>query len=162
MLEQLHVREGVARVRVHRAQRRLARGEVVGMAGEDALVVALGRLRHHPLRFALADHPADVAAQVDGRLHPAVRVPEEGDVGDPDDRGRRGLLAAAQLGDLGAAGAAVRAAGVAVGDDAVRDLAALGRPARGAARAAEVAVVGMGDDDQDAFDGIGFGHGRRW
>ena len=65
-------------------------------------------------------------------------------------------------GDVGAADAAVGSAGVAVGDDAVRHLATLGGPPRRAARAAEVAIVGMGDDDEDALGGVGLGHGRRW
>ena len=72
------------------------------------------------------------------------------------------VLAPAQLGDLGPGGAAVRAPGVAVGDDAVGHLATLRRPACRAARAAEVAVVGMGDDNEDALSGVVLGHGRRW
>ncbi len=122
LLEQLHVGEGIARIGVHRAQRRLSRGEVVRMAREDALVIALRRLRHHPLRAALADHPGDVATQLDGRLHLAVGVAEKDDVGHAHDGGGGGLLAATQLRDLCPGHAPVRAARVPVGDDAVADL----------------------------------------
>ena len=50
LLEQLGVGERVAGVGVDRGHRRLARREVVGMAGVDALEVALGRLADDTLR----------------------------------------------------------------------------------------------------------------
>ena len=58
--------ERVAGVGVHGAHRRLARRQVVGMAGVDGVPVALGRLGEHPFRPDLADDPADVAAELDG------------------------------------------------------------------------------------------------
>ena len=72
LLEQLGVGERVAGVRVHRGHGRLARGEVVGMAGVDALEVALRRRADDPLRTHPADHAADVAPQVEGRREAAV------------------------------------------------------------------------------------------
>ena len=65
LVEQLGVGERVPGVGVHRGHGRLAGGEVVGMAGVDALEVALGRLADDPLRSHPADHAADVAPQVE-------------------------------------------------------------------------------------------------
>ena len=131
------------------------------MAGEDALPVALRRRADHPLGAYPPDHPGDVAAHLEGALQPAVGMAQEGEVGDPDAGGGGGLLLAAQLRHLDAALATVRAAGVAVGDDAVRDVDPLAGPGRDRARAAEVDVVRMGGDDEDALErgGRTLGHG---
>ncbi len=75
--------EGVPGVRIHGVQGRLTGGQVVGMTGIDEAQIPLGRLGHDALRADLADHTADVAAEVEGRLHPAVGVAEEPHVAHP-------------------------------------------------------------------------------
>ena len=62
-LQQFRKREGVARIGVDGAERGFAGSQVVGVAGEDAIEGAVGRLAQHHLRPHLADDPADVAAQ---------------------------------------------------------------------------------------------------
>ena len=83
------MRPTVARVGIDRGDRRLARREVVGMARVDAVPVAIGRLRQHPVGRTCADHAGDVAAQLERRLDAAVGVAEEVQVVHADDRGRR-------------------------------------------------------------------------
>ena len=120
-----------------------------------------GRAGQHPLRPHLPDHPADVAAQVEGELQPAVGIAEEADVGHADLGGGGPLLGLAQRAHLVARGV-VEPAGVAVGDDAVGDLGAGGGPGGDGAGAAEVDVVGVGEDAQRALDVLGgCGGGRR-
>jgi LmbE family N-acetylglucosaminyl deacetylase len=91
----------------------------------------------------------------------------DGDAGGFDDtpRDQMGPLRQAEQ---RAAAAAVGAAGVAVGDDAVGDLGAGRGPCGHRARAAEVDVVGVGEHAQGALDVLGDGrrregrgHGRR-
>jgi hypothetical protein len=151
LVEQLRVRERVAGVGVDRRHRGLTGSEVVGMARVDALEVALRRLREHALRTHPPDLSADVAAQVEARLEPAVGVAQERDVGDADHLGRRPLLRLADLDHRGARHGEVEAAGFAAGADAVRHLDARVGPARDGSRAAEVDVIGVRGDDQDAF-----------
>ena len=127
-------------------------GEMVGMARVDALVVAIGRLTQHPLRAHAPDLAGDVAPQVERRLEPAVGVTEEREVGDADDLRRRGLLDAAELGELGRADAGVAAARFAVGGDAVGHLDPGVGPPGDAPGGAEVDVVGVRDDHQDPLD----------
>ena len=68
--------------------------------------------------------------------------------------GGRGLLDSPHTGHLLARDRPIGAARVAVGDDAVGDLHACVGPLCRGARIAEVAVIGMGDDHQDAFDSV--------
>ena len=68
----------------------------------------------------------------------------------PTARRRLQLLLAADGGHLGPGDRLVRAAGVTVGDDAVGHLDAPAGPRRHRAGGAEVDVVGVGGDDQDA------------
>src|SRR4051812_5903316 len=154
VLEQLREGEGVAGVGVDRPQRRLAHGHVVGVAGPDAIPPPLRRAGEDALRAHLPDHPADVPAQVEGQLQPAVGMAQESDVGHTDFRRGRPLLRPPQHRHL-LARRLVEAAGIAVGDDAVGDLGAGRRPRRHRPRAAEVDVVGVGEDAEGALDVLG-------
>ena len=87
-------------------------------------------------------------------IKPPVGIAEEREVGDADDLRRRRLLDAPQVGELGRPDAAVPSTGLAVGDDAVRDLDPGIGPARDAARGAEVDVVGVRGDHQDPLDAV--------
>ena len=66
----------------------------------------------------------------------------------------RDLLVAAQRSHLRAWDAELRAAGVAIGHDAVGDLDAAVGPHRDRARDAEVDIIGMRHDHEDAFDSV--------
>src|SRR5579863_6518251 len=99
-LEQLTVCEGVARIRIDGAQGGLARGEMIGVAGEDAREAAHRRLRDDALRLLHADHSRDIAAQLDARGQTAIGVAEERDVGHPDLRCSLGLFDAPDAGHL--------------------------------------------------------------
>ena len=57
LVEQLGVGEGVAGIGVDGADRRLAGGQVVGVAGVDAVPVALGRLGEDPLGAGTGGSP---------------------------------------------------------------------------------------------------------
>ena len=150
--EQRDVGEGVAGVGVDRLDGGLAGGEVVRVRGLDPLPVALGRLDEHPPRPHLPDHPADVAPQVvrDGQL--AVPVAEVDDVGGAPESGGGALLGAPNARYVRSWDVRVEAAGVTVGDDAERDRDPLSRPLGQGAGRAEVDVVGVGGDHQDALD----------
>jgi len=157
--------EPVARVRVDRAQCRLADREVIRVRCRDPLPVALRRLGEHPLWSNPADLPGDVPAQLMRDVHPAVRVAEEGHVGDPERLGRGPLLGLPQRRNL-LAGGLVEAARVAQGGDAVRHLDPGVGPRRNRRRRTEVHVVGVRGYHQDAVDagggfGAGSGHGIR-
>ena len=163
-VEQLGVRERVAGVGVHRAHGRLAGGQVVGMAGEDGVPVALGRLGQHALGPDLADDPADVAAQLEGGLHHAVGMTEEVHVAHADHGGRGPLLVLAQRCHVGPRHRTVGSTGVAVRDDAVGDLDPGRREGGDRAGRPEVDVVGMGGHDEDSANPVlgrprGDGHG---
>jgi LmbE family N-acetylglucosaminyl deacetylase len=58
---------------------------VVGVAGVEALEVALRRRADDPLRTHAPDDAADVTPEVEGRRQPAIGMAEERDVGDADD-----------------------------------------------------------------------------
>ena len=101
-----------------------------------------------------ADLPADVAAQLLGRLELAVGVAEVGHVVHPEHLAGCALLGLADAGDLAAGDGGVEAAGVAVGADAVGDLdAGLGEQ-RHRAAGAEVDVVRMGGHDEYPLDRV--------
>jgi hypothetical protein len=72
--EQRRVRERVAGVGVDGRDGRRTGREVVGVARADPDPVALRALDQHALRPDLADDPADVPAQVLGRLERAVPI----------------------------------------------------------------------------------------
>ena len=129
------------------------------MAGEDAHVVALGRLDEDALRAHPPDDAGDVAAELEAHRQPAVGVGQPVDVVDADLGGGGGLLGATDSSHLGPRDALVEAAGIAIGDDAVRHGDALGGPGRHRTGGAEVDVVGMGGDHEDAIDRLGLGHG---
>jgi hypothetical protein len=95
---------------------------VVGVALRDPYVVAFRAVGKQPQRPHLADHPGDVAAQVEGRLDAAVAVAQEPDVGHADAGGRRDLLPAAQRRHAARVDGPLVTARVAVGDDAVDDV----------------------------------------
>ena len=146
--------EGIARVGVDGADRRLTRGQMVRVAGVDEVPAPLGRRGEHPFGPDLADDPADVTPQLDGGVEPPVGVAQEPHIGHADLRRRGPLLALAQLGHVRSRHGAIGTAGVAVGDDAVRD----SDPGFGKgghrARRPEIDVVGVGRHDQDATDTV--------
>jgi hypothetical protein len=86
------MREGVAGIGVDRLDRRIARGEMVGVRGLDALPVAFRGLDQHAIGPHLPDHAADVSAQFMGDRQLAVDVVEEPHIRDPEDRARGSLL----------------------------------------------------------------------
>ena len=59
--------------RGRRRRRPPRRGQVVGVAGEDPVPVALGGLGDHPVGAELADHPAEVPAQLEAGGAPGRR-----------------------------------------------------------------------------------------
>src|SRR5712691_1217580 len=114
--------EGVARVRVNGARRRLTSRQVVRVAGVDALPVAFRRRTHHALRAEPANLAADIAAQLYARHEPSVRITEENHVGDAHLGGSRALLLTPGNRHLSTRDRAVRSARVAIGDDATGHL----------------------------------------
>jgi len=68
------------------------RGQVVGMAGEQAVPQPLRALTDDPLRADLPDHPGQIPAQGQGGLDPAVRVAEKPHVPHADAFRRGDLL----------------------------------------------------------------------
>jgi len=142
------VGERVARIRVDRAQRRLAGRAVVRVAGADALPVDLRGLHKQPLRLHLPDDAGDVPSQVEADADLAVPVAQEDDVLDADLLGGRTLLVPPDATDLIAGNRGVEATRVTVGHDAVRHGDALGGPGRDRARRTEVHVVGVRHDHQ--------------
>ncbi|CAL2057289.1 protein of unknown function [Streptomyces murinus] len=147
-LQQFRVREGVARLRVDGPQRRVPDRPVVRVQIRDPLPVDLRTGDDRALRPDLADHPAQIAAQLGARLHEAVPVAEEAHVVHPAELGRVDLLGAAQIGHGLAGQPFVIAAGVAVGHDAVRHAGAVGDPAHHGATDAEFDVVRVGGHDE--------------
>ncbi len=140
---------GLRGIGVHRRHRRLAGGQMVGMAGIHEVPIALGRLGDDALGPHLADDAADVPAQLHRGLHHAVGVAEEPYVVDADHCGRGALFVLSQCSHLRTRHRAIRSAGVAVGHDAVghRDA---GRGERGnGTGGSEVDVVGMCGHDED-------------
>ena len=151
-LEQLGKRERVPRVRVDGVQGGRAHRPVVGMADPDPGVAPLRAGAEQPVRPDLPDHPGQVPAQVQGGLHPAVRVAQEAHVVHADALGRGHLLGPAQGRHLLPGEILVETAGVAVGHHAVDHLDPGLRPARDGSRGREVHVVGVGRDGQDPAD----------
>src|SRR5215212_6077436 len=92
--------ERVARIGIDGAQRRLAGRQVIRVTRVDALVVALWRRAHDPLRLHRADHARELAAQIERRLEATVWVAEEDEIGDADVLGCFGLLDSAKLGHV--------------------------------------------------------------
>ena len=119
---QLGMSPPVAGVRIHRVERRDPGREVVRVRGVDPVEVAFRRLHaDHPLRADGADHPGQIASQLERRFEPSVGVAEEADVVDADHGRGRPLLVAPQRAHLRSGDPELGAARVAVGDDAVRD-----------------------------------------
>ncbi len=148
------VRPAVARVGIYGVERGNPGREMIGMARVDAVERALGRLADDPLRAHLANDPRQIATQCERGFDRAVGVREEAHVLDADDLRGRDLLVAAQRSHLRAWDAELRAAGVAIGHDAVGDLDAAVGPHRDRARDAEVDIIGMRHDHEDAFDSV--------
>ncbi len=145
-------REGelVASVGIDRRQRRFAGGEVIRVAGVDAIEVANGRLAEHDVGLHLADHAAQTLAQFEIGNDATVGVPEEVQFGDAEDLRCGGLFDPADLGHAGAGDRVVETAGITVGDEAVDDVVARGHQAGDGAGSTEVEVVGMGGNGKDA------------
>ena len=122
------------------------------MRGEDALEVAVGRLAHDAVGPHLPDDARDVATEIERHFEATVRVAEERQVGDADLVRRSRLLSPSDAGDLGARDRRIEAAGVAVGDDAVRHLDAGLGPHRDRPGTPEVDVVGVRHHAQDPLD----------
>src|SRR5712692_8015301 len=131
---------------------------MIRVADAEAEVVALRGRADQPVGPDLSDDPGQVLAQAEGRFHPAVRITEEAQVVHAYLLGCRGLLGVPQRRHVGAGDARVASASVAIGDDAVGDVDAGVGPARDRAGRAEVHVVRMGGDDQDAADLSVFEH----
>ena len=155
--------EGIARVRVDGTERRLTSGEVIGVAGIDAIEVAQRRWGYDSLGSDTADDAGEVAPQLQADHQAPVGVGEKGQVGDSDGGRRGGLLDPPRLTHLLAGHRLVEAPGVAVGDDAVGDFDAVLDPSRHRTGGAEIDVIGMGGDDQDPLDRLAvegqLGHG---
>jgi hypothetical protein len=149
-LEEFRERERVAGVRVHRAQRRLAGGQVVRMTGEDPVPQPFRALAHDAVGPDLADHPGQVAPQVHAHLEPAVGIAEEDEVGHAHFGRRRRLFGPADTGDLAPRHGRVEAAGIAVGHDAVGDLSPGVGPGGDRSGHPEIDIVGVSGDHQDA------------
>ena len=129
---QLREVEVVARRGVDRRQRRLAGGEVIGMADERVVVEApLRVLGDDQVGPEAADLARDVPPQVERRGQVAVRVAEMDDLGDAQDVGRRALLGDARRGQLLRRHRRVLGALAAIGGDHVVDAR---RPRRSGAR----------------------------
>ena len=73
----------------------------------------------HPVGAHLADHPRDVAAQVERRLDPAVGIAEKVQVVTPTTAAAAVCSSRRLVGHLGTRHAGLGAARIAVGDDAV-------------------------------------------
>src|SRR5438874_7220916 len=136
-------------------ERRPSRDPVVGVD----LILAPGVLAEHEVRLVDADDLADLAAQVHADLELAVTVAEEDELRRA--RAPSGLLLflLADRGDpIGGHLEIVRAL-IPAREQAVRDVDAAGGPERDRAGAAEVDVVGMGEDrDRAARELEALGH----
>jgi hypothetical protein len=104
----------------------------------------------HHLGPQAADAAHDLAPQLERRLQHTVLEAEEEHVAHAENGGRGALLDLAALGDGRRADAAVGGALAAVGDDEVEDLAPFVGPAGDRPGGVVLAVVGMGEDAQDA------------
>ena len=118
----------------------------------DMLRVALGRLGQHPLGTEPTDHAADVAPQLECGLEPTVGIPEERHIIDADDVRRDTLLLFAKVGHRKARHRTVGAASFAARTDAIRDIDASIGPAGDRTGGAEIDIVRVGGDDEDAID----------
>jgi len=98
--------------------------------------------------------PAHVPSQVQGRGQTTVRVTEKSNIAHPELGAGGALLLLADAGHVRPGDRPVRAAGVAVGGDAVGNLDA-GFDQVATDPRPEVHVVRMGRHDQDALDGAG-------
>ena len=97
-----------------------------------------------------ADPAGDLAAKVERRLQGPVVIPEEEHVLDPQLHSSGALLRVADLGEPLGRHCRVAAAAVAVGEDQVGDLPAFRGPPCDRPRGAELRVIRVGHDDQDA------------
>ena len=153
LVEQLGMGERVAGIGVDRRHRRLAGGEVVGVAGVDA-VRSCARATGPTTRCGRTWRITRLMSRRRSkrRLEAAVGISEEGDVGDADDLRRGALLGFADLRHLGRGTCGRSRPASPLVHDAVRDLDAGVGPAGDGPRVPEVDVVGMRGDDQDPFD----------
>src|SRR5207237_8833297 len=100
---------------------RPASGAVIRVTAADPLVIALRAGYQHALRFDLADHPADVATQLEAGDQATVGVAQEPHIVDADQLGGLGLFGPANTGDLVTREFEVEATRVAVSADAIHD-----------------------------------------
>src|SRR5204863_1395454 len=156
---QLGEREMVARERVHAIQRDAADDTVVAVRGAE-LVGAHGILADEEVGAVAPDLAGDVAAQPARVLDLAVRVAEERHLLDAERARGAALLLLTDGGQPRGGHRAVARALVAVGDDDEADVLAFLDELRHRAARAELAVIGMGGDHQDAPDGIAHALGR--
>ncbi len=95
------MRKGVAGIGIYGVDGGFTSGQVVGVAGVDELQIPLRRLGKDALRANLPDHAADVAAEVDGRLHSSIGVAEKAHITHSHHCGGGPLFVLAQRRHLG-------------------------------------------------------------
>jgi len=100
----------------------------------------------------MPDHPGQVPAHFQRRLHPAVGIAEEPDVLHAHALRRGHLLGLAQGRHPRARERLIKAVGLAIGHDAVGHVDPGFRPSRHGPRGAEIHVVGMRGDGKDPGD----------
>jgi hypothetical protein len=158
--QQLREGEGVAGVGVDGSDRRLADGEVVGVARPGQPVpVPLRRPGEHDLRSVATHLAGDLAPQGQGGFELPVDEAEVAHRGDAEHPGGRVLLLPPDAGQRRARHRRVEPAGLPVGGDQQCDLGALRHEPRHRATTGEVHIVGMGGHDQHAARLQGYDHG---
>ncbi len=158
--QKLRMGKGVAGVRVGGTGGRFAGGQMIGMAGADALPIAVRGLAHQAVGPEHAHGPAHIPSQVERGRQAAVGVTEKGDIGHPELGAGGPLFLTPGTGHVRARNVPVRTAGIAIGDHAVGDLDPGFDPGRHRSSGPEVHVVGMGGHDQDALDVAGLVKGK--
>ncbi len=134
---------------------------MIGVGGEDSVVVALGALGDHQVRTVRTNDAGDLAAQGHRGLHTSVGPVQEREIGDAHFFGRGSLFVLADRDALFTTFCRIVAAGVPGGDEAVRHVdAPIGQKGDGSGRT-KVHVIGMSHYHKGAFDGlIPFVHGQ--
>lgn len=136
---------------IDRTQRFFPGGPVVRVAAMDAAQVTVRRRDDHPVRALAADHPGDVAAQLEADHELAVGATEELDVGDAHGGRRFALLVLPDSADSRPGHFRIVTASLTVGHDAIRHLTARFGPCGDRAGGSEVHVVGMRYDHQNSL-----------
>jgi hypothetical protein len=146
------VGEWIASIGVYRKNCGFTGSEVIGVGGVNPVPVAFGGLDHDPLRFDLANNPTDISAQVLGYLQIPVGVTQKMNIGHTQGRAGGPLLGLTNLGNLASGDVTVGPTGVTIGANTVTDRYSGLGPLANRASCTEIDVIGMGGDDQNAFD----------